>query len=411
MAEPWRPLVELLESFSALRTLASPDRDGAPAGGPDADAVAAAVGRFRDALVAAFEVELLPVRLHHRGRGGFVDRVIPRPHATRAASHSDEARDLAEEQLSRMFHLTGEYYLGYPELLEPEAVARQWADVADELASLDIPEGSPGRLAELVREEHRSASPASPARPAVYRAPGGASPGRRRGESRARKAGYEVDAGPARPRVGEAGSPTDQIFFVAGEPAERSVTKIAGLPYRAAGLPWPRADDGRPMTFLAQFCFAESRDLVGELPGDVLLVFARDEQAYLPDPYGDSLWFEWHPLGLRELVAAEAIPAAAWQLRPYFGVRHRTDDGHLAGTPGGQTKIGGEPAWIQAHGSPGGRFLCELGSWRGVPAEWDRWGSGSIGRGAGEELSMGDMGCLYFFLNADGVIRWSFQCY
>jgi hypothetical protein len=205
---------------------------------------------------------------------------------------------------------------------------------------------------------------------------------------------------------------TDQIFFVAGEPAERSVTKIAGLPYRAAGLPWPLTGDGRPMTFLAQFCFAESPDLIGKLPGDVLLVFAEDHQAYLPNPYDSSLRFEWYPLGLRDLIDSEEMPKVAWKLRPYFGVLYRTDDEHLVGHPEGETKIGGEPAWIQLDESPGGRFLCELGRVQSVPAEWNRWGGDKeTGDRPGEELQMADAGCLYFFLRADGAIRWAFQCY
>jgi hypothetical protein len=190
------------------------------------------------------------------------------------------------------------------------------------------------------------------------------------------------------------------------------VIKVAGLPYRAAGLPWPLTDEGKPMTFLAQFCFVESRDLVGNPPGDVLLIFADDRHAYLPNAYDSSLRFEWHPLGLRDLIRAEEIPEVDWKLRPYFGVLYRTDDEHLVGEPGGQTKIGGEPAWIQIDKSPGGKFLCELGSWRGVPAQWDRWsGVETTERGTGEELKMQDMGCLYFFLSKDGAIRWYFQCY
>ena len=210
----------------------------------------------------------------------------------------------------------------------------------------------------------------------VYRTPNATSPGRRRSETRARRAGYRIDAAFAEPKENDAAqSPTDQVFFAAGEPAERSVTKVAGLPYRAAGLSWPLTDDGQPMTFLTQFCFAESRDLVGKLHGDVLLVFAEGRHAYLPNPYDSSLGFEWYPLGLRDLIRAEEIPEVGWKLRPYFGILYRTDDEQLVGEPGGQTKIGGEPARIQCDESPGGRFLCELGCWRGVLAPWDRWGS------------------------------------
>ena len=90
------------------------------------------------------------------------------------------------------------------------------------------------------------------------------------------------------------GIPADVFAFALGEPAERHVTKVGGLPYRPAGEPWPtfrpsEADlqwslndwlrrwpsdwpapppDPRdlsawpelPQTFLAQFWFGDSRD-------------------------------------------------------------------------------------------------------------------------------------------------------
>ena len=249
--------------------------------------------------------------------------------------HSDEATHLTSEQLARMVGLTGEYFLGDPWELEPERVASHWGETADELASLEIPADSLSRLMALVREEHLAAPTVQRVLPMVYRDPKGTDPGRRRAETRARRAGYRIDAALAGPEGDGERSPTDQIFFVAGEPAERSVTKVAGLPYRAAGLPWPLTDDGRPMTFLAQFCFDESRDLVGKRPGDVLLIFAEDREAYLPNAYDSSLRFEWYPLGLRDLIRAEEIPEVEWKLRPYFGVLYRTDDEHLVGNSRG----------------------------------------------------------------------------
>ncbi|NQT13137.1 MAG: DUF1963 domain-containing protein [Planctomycetes bacterium] len=79
----------------------------------------------------------------------------------------------------------------------------------------------------------------------------------------------QVDWGPA--------VPVDVFVMATGEPRDRHVTKIGGLPYRPASKPWPKSQDRQPMTFLAQFCFADSKDLVGDLPGEVLLVFASPE--------------------------------------------------------------------------------------------------------------------------------------
>jgi hypothetical protein len=42
------------------------------------------------------------------------------------------------------------------------------------------------------------------------------------------------------------------------------------------------------MTFLVQFCFSGSEDLVGKLPGDILVIFAEDEQAMYPSVYGNA---------------------------------------------------------------------------------------------------------------------------
>jgi hypothetical protein len=311
-----------------------------------------------------------------------------------------------------MVDVTNEYYLGDPWELDPELVASNWVQITSTLVSLDIPEGSLRRLIDLVREEHQGAPHALPVLPLVYRTASVTSIVRRQSETKARRTGYQIEASIVEPTGDAAHGLTDQIFFVNGEPAERSVTKVGGLPYRAAGVPWPLTDAGQPMTFLAQFCFAESRDLFGKLPGEILLIFAEGREAYLPNPYDSSLRFERYPLGLGNLIRAQEIPVVDWILRPYFGIIHRTNDEHLVGHPQGETKIGGEPAWIQGNESPGGRFFCELGRLRRVPAQWDRWGRDEeTGDRTGDELSMHDAGCLYFFLREDGAIRWAFQTF
>src|SRR5438105_1740921 len=77
-----------------------------------------------------------------------------------------------------------------------------------------------------------------------------------------RKAGGPATLGPS--------VPTDVFVLAKGEPKRRDVTKVGGLPYRPADLEWPERPDKVPFTFLAQFQFGGSRDLVGRLPGDVL---------------------------------------------------------------------------------------------------------------------------------------------
>ena len=127
------------------------------------------------------------------------------------------------------------------------------------------------------------------------------------------------------------------------------------------------------MTFVAQFCFADSQDIVGRLPGDVLLLFAAKEDLCLDVEQG-LLRFEWMRLGELDLVRAEDVPASPWTSRttPYYGALHRSRD-----YPGAEgqfsqfnapervailsgTKIGGVPRWIQIEEGVKERFLCAL---------------------------------------------------
>jgi hypothetical protein len=102
------------------------------------------------------------------------------------------------------------------------------------------------------------------------------------------------------------------------------VTKIGGLPYRPAGLPWPTDSHGQPIGFLAQFRFTESIDLVGPTPGDVLLIFPNVDALGTGECTAD-FYFEWHPLGLRDLTSAAEMPLMNSFVTCY-GVRHRTTE-------------------------------------------------------------------------------------
>jgi hypothetical protein len=97
--------------------------------------------------------------------------------------------------------------------------------------------------------------------------------------------------------------PVDVFVMAKGEPCRRHATKVGGLPYRPCKLAWPTSPAGEPLTFLAQFCFSDSKDLTGELPGDVLLFFAESAEAIF-----DGLHYEWYPLGLTGLIGEEGVP-------------------------------------------------------------------------------------------------------
>ena len=79
------------------------------------------------------------------------------------------------------------------------------------------------------------------------------------------------------------------------------------------------------MTFVAQFQFADSRDIVGPLPGDIMLIFARDKTLYTGGgpPY---FYFEWYKSKINELVAENDVPAPLWAFIKCFGVRFRSVD-------------------------------------------------------------------------------------
>src|SRR5262245_52323890 len=92
---------------------------------------------------------------------------------------------------------------------------------------------------------------------------------------------------------------TDVFVWARGEPPNPAMTKIGGVPYRPRSSTWPRNGEGKPVRFIAQLCFADSRDIFGELPGDVLLIFG-DDDALLVEP--ERLVFEWSGLGIPELA-------------------------------------------------------------------------------------------------------------
>lgn len=83
--------------------------------------------------------------------------------------------------------------------------------------------------------------------------------------------------------------PTDMFLWGRGEAPDPRMTKIGGVPYLPRDTPWPQ-HRGRPLTFVAQFGFHDSRDLVSKLPGDVLLVFAPDRDALLDARRLHTLW-------------------------------------------------------------------------------------------------------------------------
>jgi hypothetical protein len=221
--------------------------------------------------------------------------------------------------------------------------------------------------------------------------------------------------------------PTDVFAFGSGDGPNRAGTKIGGLPYRPAAVPWPSTrDDGREMTFVGQLNFRDSTDLAGPLPGDILLIFTPDDEAWgTGDP--DAFRFEWYTEGVADLIASKDVPEPAWSFPVCYGVRSRTADfpdskslfdeyrgrWRIAVLEG--TKIGGVPPFldeINASGAVSGKFLASIGS---VKPESDYpypWINRKIPQdGECDWLMWGDLGVLSLFLHDDGNIQWWIECY
>jgi hypothetical protein len=200
--------------------------------------------------------------------------------------------------------------------------------------------------------------------------------------------------------------PTDVMVWAMGEPTNRAVTKIGGLPYRPSAVAWPHDKDSEPLRFIGQLCFADSRDILPELPGDVLLVFG-DEDALVDEP--ERLVFEWWSLTSAPLVAQ--VSAVEEPLAPYHAHLHRTDDWDDAVFEG--TKIGGLPKFIQDVPDIGGTFIGALGSISVPHDQRHPFVNVAEPRGWSHEndLMIGDMGSLYVFVRPDGSIAACSQFY
>ena len=200
--------------------------------------------------------------------------------------------------------------------------------------------------------------------------------------------------------------PTDVVVWAKGESSNRALTKVGGLPYRPAGLPWPVDEIGNPLRFIAQLCFVDSQELVPKPPGDLLLIFG-DDDALVGEP--DRLVFEWWPLAPTQLISE--VPARDDALAPFYALLHRTDDWEDAIFEG--TKIGGLPKFIQEVPECSGTFLAALGSISVATDELNPFVNVAEPRGWSHEndLMIGDMGSLYLFMGSDGMVQAISQCY
>jgi hypothetical protein len=105
----------------------------------------------------------------------------------------------------------------------------------------------------------------------------------------------ELDLGPS--------IPAHYLLYGSGVPATREQSRIGGLPYRPRDLEWPKDVNGCPQEFVCQIDFSDSRSLLPELPGQIMLLFASEEGL------GDAPYrLEWYPPGLTNLVSLFELP-------------------------------------------------------------------------------------------------------
>jgi len=242
------------------------------------------------------------------------------------------------------------------------------------------------------------------------------------------------EAGASRPFGREV--PTDVFVFWPGEPQSRAITKIGGLPYWPACRPWPHTTEGDTLGFIAQVSFSESSDIVGPLPGDLLLIFGRIEMFIedirLDDPEfywrswnePDQFHFEWVRFSDTPLVTACEHPLNSRALYPYWAQCWRTVDYPDANGAFSSyncedelriihgTKIGGVPPWIQGDPALPGRFLFCLYSFSSFHDYFDHapplW---RLNRKYGDpaDLTFDDLGAMFVKIDNDGICHATVQ--
>jgi hypothetical protein len=219
------------------------------------------------------------------------------------------------------------------------------------------------------------------------------------------------------PGADEGSRATDVFVFAAGEPKDRHVTKIGGLPYRPADKPWPTDTDNTPMAFWGQFCFSQSKDLVPKLPGEVLLIFGHFGATW-------NFAFEWYELGMSELVQEEHVPPiSSWRRFPArYGLKCRTVDyafnhateAFALWTVAMGTKIGGLPRRLPPDKPFSRRLLASLGSLSPAADIEYPWGNTRdpidyTSYDGPDEFCINDLEVCYVLIDTDGVLSCELQ--
>jgi hypothetical protein len=109
-----------------------------------------------------------------------------------------------------------------------------------------------------------------------------------------------------------------------GSPEKPYTTRVGGIPWREATKPWPADKRGKSLTFIAQLCFVDSKDIISaKLPGDLLLIFGEfcDGEVTLDDP---AVVLEWSSASLKAPSEREHCPKHGRLPFRLDGAIHRT---------------------------------------------------------------------------------------
>jgi hypothetical protein len=238
-------------------------------------------------------------------------------------------------------------------------------------------------------------------------------------------------------------NPVDIFLWRVCKISKGPITRIGGQPFRDPSKPWPTAKragplrflkDVRPLPFLAQISFLDSKDLVpGDLPGDVLGIYG--DWHYEHSICADSLAFEWVQESNGEDAALPHYPDVPMWSFCAEGVIHRsvsyphcyellldlnisspyTTNRYQA------TSIGADAHFIQ--GEPDGlsSLVATFTSFQ-ASKKWPftncpevphfTYPKGHMGDLADMfEMLLGDMGSMFFFKDDRGRYRSGWDCY
>lgn len=212
-----------------------------------------------------------------------------------------------------------------------------------------------------------------------------------------------------------------------GEPPLPFQSKMGGIPYRPRLAPWPTNADGVPMQFFGQINVSDSRDLVPEARGDVLVIFHSGESSCSTEEFH----FEWYDEGLNDLPSETELPFFD-DLHIDFPIHfesHRSDEWIVPSDASDDlreydslvaTKIGGVPAYFgdSIPELPGRYFMTidslQIGIQRPFPA-LNRYENLTMEEAGGYYaitfIRLGDLGSLFFHIDAHGTVYCTGQCH